>query len=387
MSSPNWKEQYESEKTRLLEALGRVPDGGIIDSVEHIGATSVPGMQGSTCIDIGLAIWPFPLEAGPQSRLEALGYQTVEGADGRQGQRFRHMSGAFQLFLFEHGIKDWYDFLLVGDYLRHNDNVRDEISAQKSNPALDKATLFSGLLPAAHRWWIEHNGFAPLETVTHELREASFPWFVAGASIHDCTTATWRATVLTSSPAPAKLPNVNDLPATTATSRTAGGPTSTATRARARSTARREGNEWVLNGEKMWISLGDVADHFLFFCWTDQEKQKVRDHSGISCFIVERTMPGFSSGTLHGKLGIKAGNTLFLSGMTSRSPETYEPVLGDVGTQTRRIFGNMGLVLKAAGMDFKDLTTQVPAAPSSGELPPMMATRTRPRETEEPPKS
>jgi enamine deaminase RidA (YjgF/YER057c/UK114 family) len=55
--------------------------------------------------------------------------------------------------------------------------------------------------------------------------------------------------------------------------------------------------------------------------------------------------------------GIKAGNTLFLSGMTSRAPDTYEPVLGDVPTQTRRVFGNMGLVLKAAGMDFKDLTT------------------------------
>ena len=76
-----------------------------------------------------------------------------------------------------------------------------------------------------------------------------------------------------------------------------------------RSNAKRDGDGWILNGEKMWISLGDVADHFLFFCWTDLEKQKNRDHSGMSCFIVERTMEGFSSGTLHGKLGIKAGNT------------------------------------------------------------------------------
>src|SRR5258706_1550325 len=35
-----------------------------------------------------------------------------------------------------------------------------------------------------------------------------------------------------------------------------------------RSTARREGDEYVLNGEKMWISLADVAGNFLFFCWT-----------------------------------------------------------------------------------------------------------------------
>jgi glutaryl-CoA dehydrogenase (non-decarboxylating) len=80
-----------------------------------------------------------------------------------------------------------------------------------------------------------------------------------------------------------------------------------------RSYAKRDGDDWILNGEKMWISLGDVADHFLFFCWTDQEKQKKRDHSGISCFIVERSMAGFSSGTLHGKLGIRAGNTGYFS--------------------------------------------------------------------------
>src|SRR5258707_13037934 len=81
----------------------------------------------------------------------------------------------------------------------------------------------------------------------------------------------------------------------------------------ARSTARKEGGEWLLNGEKMWISLADVADNFLFFCWTDEEKRRNRDHTGMSCFIVERGMKGFSSGTIHGKLGIRAGNTGYFS--------------------------------------------------------------------------
>src|ERR671938_2019906 len=52
----------------------------------------------------------------------------------------------------------------------------------------------------------------------------------------------------------------------------------------ARSTARHEGDEWVLNGEKMWISLADGADNFLFFFWADEEKRQRRDHTGMSCF-------------------------------------------------------------------------------------------------------
>src|SRR6266404_6057362 len=71
----------------------------------------------------------------------------------------------------------------------------------------------------------------------------------------------------------------------------------------------RKGDRYVLTGEKMWISLADVADHFLVFAWSDLEKKKQRDTSGISAFIVERAFKGFSSGTLKEKWGILAGNT------------------------------------------------------------------------------
>jgi glutaryl-CoA dehydrogenase (non-decarboxylating) len=74
-------------------------------------------------------------------------------------------------------------------------------------------------------------------------------------------------------------------------------------------TAVKKGDRYVLNGEKTWISLADVADHFLVIAWTDQEKKKKRDHSGLSAFIVERTFKGFSSYTMKEKWGILAGNT------------------------------------------------------------------------------
>ena len=97
----------------------------------------------------------------------------------------------------------------------------------------------------------------------------------------------------------------------------------------ARSTARRDGDDYLLNGEKMWISLADYADNFLFFCWTDEEKRRQRDHTGMSCFIVERTMKGFTSGTIHGKMGIRAGNTGYFSLQDVRVPK--ENLVGEEG--------------------------------------------------------
>ena len=75
------------------------------------------------------------------------------------------------------------------------------------------------------------------------------------------------------------------------------------------SIAVKRGDRYVLTGEKTWISLADVADQFLVFAWTDAQKKKARDTSGISAFIVERTFKGFSSGPMTEKWGILAGNT------------------------------------------------------------------------------
>src|SRR5215216_1265551 len=70
-------------------------------------------------------------------------------------------------------------------------------------------------------------------------------------------------------------------------------------------TARRDGDAYVLNGHKIWISLADLADHFLVFASVDRSKR----HKGVTAFVVERGMPGLTTGTLHGELGIRAGNT------------------------------------------------------------------------------
>jgi glutaryl-CoA dehydrogenase (non-decarboxylating) len=93
-------------------------------------------------------------------------------------------------------------------------------------------------------------------------------------------------------------------------------------------TAVKKGESYVLNGEKTWISLADLADNFLVIAWTDLEKKKKRDHSGLSAFIVERAMKGFSSYTMKEKWGILAGNT---GGFSLQDVEV--PVANRVGAE------------------------------------------------------
>jgi len=90
----------------------------------------------------------------------------------------------------------------------------------------------------------------------------------------------------------------------------------------------RKGDRYHLTGEKIWISLADVADNYLVFAWTDLEKKKQRDPSGMSAFIVERAFKGFSSATLTEKWGILAGNT-----GTFKMEEVEVPVENLVGRE------------------------------------------------------
>ncbi len=74
-----------------------------------------------------------------------------------------------------------------------------------------------------------------------------------------------------------------------------------------RSTARRERDGYVLNGEKMWISLATKADHALVVARTDLQAKD--PHNGLTAFLVELNSPGVTRGDIHGKLGVRAGST------------------------------------------------------------------------------
>jgi glutaryl-CoA dehydrogenase (non-decarboxylating) len=90
-------------------------------------------------------------------------------------------------------------------------------------------------------------------------------------------------------------------------------------------TARKDGDSYVLNGEKIWISIADIADHFLVFASVDRS----RKHKGVTAFVLERGMAGLTTGTLHGKLGIRAGNTGTIQMQDVRVPAEHR--IGEEG--------------------------------------------------------
>lgn len=90
-------------------------------------------------------------------------------------------------------------------------------------------------------------------------------------------------------------------------------------------TARKEGNEWVLNGTKNWITHGISSEVMVVIARTGE----LLDHHGMTAFVVERGTPGFSGGKKENKLGMRASETAEVIFQDCRIPE--ENVLGEVG--------------------------------------------------------
>src|SRR6266568_5202036 len=80
-----------------------------------------------------------------------------------------------------------------------------------------------------------------------------------------------------------------------------------------RTTARRDGDSWILNGEKTWITNGSMAD--VSIVWA-------RSEEGILGFLVERGTPGFSTSDIHGKWSMRASVTSSLALADCRVPES-----------------------------------------------------------------
>ena len=89
--------------------------------------------------------------------------------------------------------------------------------------------------------------------------------------------------------------------------------------------AHKEGDVWVINGMKNWITNGQSADYHIVMAQTDKEKR----HKGITAFIVEKGTEGFEHGIKEDKLGIRSSDTCTLTFTNCKVPEAN--IIGEVG--------------------------------------------------------
>jgi butyryl-CoA dehydrogenase len=117
-----------------------------------------------------------------------------------------------------------------------------------------------------------------------------------------------------------------------------------------RTFAVRDGDEWILNGSKIFTTNGGDADIYIVFARTDKEAQK---HHGISAFIVEKGAPGFSFGKKEKKMGIRSSPTLELVFENCRIP--VDQLLGKEGDGFKIAMktldgGRIGIAAQALGI-------------------------------------
>jgi alkylation response protein AidB-like acyl-CoA dehydrogenase len=114
--------------------------------------------------------------------------------------------------------------------------------------------------------------------------------------------------------------------------------------------AARDGDEWVLNGSKIFITNGGDAETYIVFARTDKEAKK---HHGISAFIIDKDTPGFSFGKKEKKMGIRSSLTCELVFENCRIPA--DRLLGKEGEGFKVAMktldgGRIGIAAQALGI-------------------------------------
>jgi alkylation response protein AidB-like acyl-CoA dehydrogenase len=110
--------------------------------------------------------------------------------------------------------------------------------------------------------------------------------------------------------------------------------------------AEKDGDEWVINGNKMWITNGSVGDYFVVLCKTDPEAEG--RYNGFSQIVVESDRDGFEADKITGKLGIRAS-------------DTAELIFNDVRVPEENLVGNRGMGFLQQMQFFDETRTGVAA--------------------------
>lgn len=157
--------------------------------IEHIGATSVPGLAAEPWLDIMISVWPFPLPPESLAALEELGYTRHLKHDA-EGEQVFTRGTEVHLHAVEAGGERGTEHLLLRDYLRANTqamldydkakrNLATVHAAQRDRYQKEKAPILARLMEEAGRWYRQEVRFAPLQEALKELQGFHRPFIVS----------------------------------------------------------------------------------------------------------------------------------------------------------------------------------------------------------------
>lgn len=163
-----WEAWFADERARLLDAMGWLADGGLVEQIQSLDAGALPGAPRA----VGLSTWPFPPEPQTVDALQTLGYAPVAGADTATTRHFVRDRDEQRLLVAESGCDAWGDALLLQQYGAVVAEVRPHLAALRMGAAP------RALLDEAARWWIDATGFGPLHALAAEMDGCTCDWAV-----------------------------------------------------------------------------------------------------------------------------------------------------------------------------------------------------------------
>jgi GrpB-like predicted nucleotidyltransferase (UPF0157 family) len=211
----HWAEEFALERNRIVEVLGSFEAGGVLEWIEHVGSTAIPGIHAKPVLDIAAVVHPFPLSEQGRDALGELGYE-YRGEAGIPGREFfRTDPRTRHLHLFTFDSEAFFQHVFFRDYLRtypdkalEYENLKLEL-AQKFRTDREaytngKDNLVAQLNREARAWHIGTTGFAPVLEVAKIFEKYQGEWMISSGwavdawlgessrTHHDIDIVVWR---------------------------------------------------------------------------------------------------------------------------------------------------------------------------------------------------
>jgi GrpB-like predicted nucleotidyltransferase (UPF0157 family) len=211
----DWAQAFALERNRIVEVLGSFEAGGVLEWIEHVGSTAIPGIHAKPVLDIAAVVHPFPLSEQGRDGLAKLGYE-YRGEAGIPGREFfRTDPRTRHLHVFAFDSEAFFQHVFFRDYLRVHQEKALEYEALKLELATrfrtdreaytnGKDKLVAQLNREARAWHIGTTGFTPVLEVAKIMASYRGEWMLSSGwavdtwlgetsrTHHDIDIVVWR---------------------------------------------------------------------------------------------------------------------------------------------------------------------------------------------------